>query len=221
MRRFLKIIPLLFLLLGSLHAGFGTLSDPFGFRLQSKFLSPEEAFKAEAKLDGDRIRATIRLGEKIHIYARDLHFKIIKPESFELKVTRPAPVRYEGDDVYYGTLNVDIPLKEIRSRVSGPFTLEIDLTGCSDAGICYQPQKYTFDFPADAGAQSAKPKAQNSNNTQGSKLNAQHSSFSSGFQLKQKFLSPEEAFKVDAKVEDDAIVSTIRLGKRFTSTPKI
>ncbi len=140
MKRTIQTILGLLLALGTLHAGFGGI--------QRKFLSPEEAFKVQAKLAGERIETTIKLGEKIHIYAKDLHFKVVKPEKFELQVRKPKPTVYEGDKVYYGTLKISIPLSQIRQKVKGPFTLEVDLAGCSDAGICYQPQKYTFDFDA-------------------------------------------------------------------------
>ncbi len=142
MKRTIRTILGLLLVWGTLHAGFGGI--------QRKFLSPEEAFKVQAKMTGDRIETTIKLGEKIHIYAKDLHFKVVKPEKFELQVKKPKPTLYEGDKVYYGTLKIPIPLSQIRQKVKGPFTLEVDLAGCSDAGICYQPQKYTFDFSAAA-----------------------------------------------------------------------
>ncbi len=157
MKRTIRTIVGFLLVWGTLHAGFGGI--------QRKFLSPEEAFNVQAKLAGERIETTIKLGEKIHIYAKDLHFKVVKPEKFELQVKKPKPIVYEGDKVYYGTLKISIPLSQIRQKVKGPFTLEVDLAGCSDAGICYQPQKYTFDFDATAtksseerGVKSEEPK---------------------------------------------------------------
>ncbi|WP_456457427.1 protein-disulfide reductase DsbD [Nitratifractor sp.] len=148
MKRTIRTIVGLLLVWGTLHAGFGGI--------QRKFLSPEEAFKVQAKIVGERIETTIKLGEKIHIYAKDLHFKVVKPEEFELQVKKPEPTLYEGDKVYYGTLKIPIPLSQIRQRVKGPFTLEVDLVGCSDAGICYQPQKYTFDFDTTVAQSSEK-----------------------------------------------------------------
>ena len=75
-----------------------------------------------------------------------MHFKIIKPKEFELDVKKPKAMDLEGDKVYYGKLDFKIPLKEIESKVKGAYTLQIEMSGCSDAGICYQPQKFTFDF---------------------------------------------------------------------------
>uniref|UniRef100_UPI0025EB816F protein-disulfide reductase DsbD N-terminal domain-containing protein n=1 Tax=Nitratifractor sp. TaxID=2268144 RepID=UPI0025EB816F len=142
-RRLTILLGALLLPLFLLNAGFG---NPGAFGgLQHKFLKPSEAFKVQAKVDGDTLKTTIRLGQKIHIYAKDLHFKILKPKALQLKPKLPKPIVYEGDKVYYGTLNISVPLDELHKEgIRGPFTLEVDLSGCSDAGICYTPQKHTF-----------------------------------------------------------------------------
>jgi len=221
MKRFVSLFSLIFLLHTFLFAGFGTLGGgASAFQLKQKFLSPEQAFKVEAKREGDRIAVTIKLGEKIHIYAKDLKFRVVKPKTLDLDIQKPAPVNYEGDDVYYGTLNLDILLEKIRrAGIEGPFTLEVDLAGCSDAGICYQPQKYTFEFPAVAGAESEEPGAQSpsaNTTTHHSTLNTQRSTPPPLFPLeKRKFLSPEEAFKAEAKIDGDAILATIKLGEKI------
>ncbi|WP_456431247.1 protein-disulfide reductase DsbD [Nitratifractor sp.] len=135
------------------EGGFGGFGGGFGGNRQ--FLPPEKAFHVEAKRQNDRIDVTIRLADKIHIYAKDLRFRVTKPQSFEIPVQKPKPTRYEGDEVYYGTLHIPIPLRTLRTHgITGPFTLRVDLAGCSDAGICYQPQHYTF--PLDAGGASGK-----------------------------------------------------------------
>ncbi|ADV46139.1 protein-disulfide reductase DsbD [Nitratifractor salsuginis] len=183
LRRLIIIAGLLLTPMLWLQAGFGSSG---GFHLQRKFLTPDQAFKVQAKIRGDKIKTTVKLGEKIHIYAKDLHFKIIKPKSFELDVKKPEPVDYEGQKVYYGTLNIDIPLQKLREKgIEGPFTLEIDLSGCSDAGICYAPQKYTFDLKAEPSNEESSNRAteQPSNRAteenKSSTLNAQRSTLSS------------------------------------------
>ncbi|WP_457607894.1 protein-disulfide reductase DsbD [Nitratifractor sp.] len=211
----------------SLPAGFGT----GGFGGGQKFLQPSEAFKVSAKERDGKIDVTIRLGEKIHIYAKDLHFKVVKPENFELQVDRPKPVDYEGDKVYYGTLKIPIPLSEISKKVRGPFTLQVELTGCSDAGICYQPEKYTFDFPAVTGkstehrTQNTDPSSENASDkgtsetkpaTTDKDADSSPAPVFGGFGgMKQKFLSPKEAFKVSAKLDGETIRARIALGKKI------
>ncbi|WP_456393458.1 protein-disulfide reductase DsbD [Nitratifractor sp.] len=214
MSRTIRLFSLILLLQEVLLAGFGTAPSGGGFESQRKFLSPQEAFKAEAKIDGDRIKTRIKLGEKIHIYAKDLHYRIVKPVSLELHPKLPEPHDFDGDKVYSGTLEAEIPLETIREKVQGPFTLEIDMTGCSDAGICYQPQKFTFDLVA----KSPEPKAQSaaSQNPKPKTQNLPAFGSLGGFGgLKQKFLSPQEAFRAEAKIQGERLLATIKLGEKI------
>ncbi|MEA3418134.1 MAG: protein-disulfide reductase DsbD [Campylobacterota bacterium] len=111
------------------------------------FLKPEEAFKVSAVKKDGMIEATIKLGEKIHIYDDSLHFKVVKPESFELKeFDKPQPHDLDGDLVHEGDVIIKIPAKTIESKVQGDYTLSVEFEGCSDSGICYQPQKKSFEF---------------------------------------------------------------------------
>ncbi len=126
-------------------AGFGS------FATQQKFLKPEEAFNVTAVKNSENIHATITLGDKIHIYSKSLHFNVTQPKQFELKgLKRPTPVVLDGEKVLYGQIVIDIPTKLIESQVEGSYTLSIEFEGCSDSGICYQPQKRSFDFVASA-----------------------------------------------------------------------
>jgi len=117
-----------------------------GFKLpKQSFLGPAEAFKATATKEGDSIKTHITLGDKIYIYAKDLHYKITKPNSTELEFTKPVAQKHGEFDVYRD-VSIDIPLSQIHSVVKGDYTLSIEMTGCSDSGICYQPQIRSFDF---------------------------------------------------------------------------
>lgn len=111
------------------------------------FLKPEEAFKVTSVKKEGMIETTIKLGDKIHIYDDALHFKVTKPQDFELKeVEKPAPHEVDGDMVHEGEFVAKIPVDAIESKVQGDYTLTVELEGCSDTGICYQPQKKSFDF---------------------------------------------------------------------------
>lgn len=111
------------------------------------FLKPEEAFQVSSVKKETLIETTIKLGDKIHIYEDSLHFYITKPEKFELKsLEKPVAHEIDGDMVYEGEVVVKIALKDIQSRVQGDYTLTVEFEGCSDTGICYQPQKRSFDF---------------------------------------------------------------------------
>ena len=119
---------------------------------KNKFLQPEEAFHISAVQKDDIIETKITFADKIHIYKDDLKFRIVSPEKIDLKPTLPPAHEFDRDKVYEKELLVDIPVKEITQKVKGDYTLEIELVGCSDKGICYQPFRTSFTFKgAEAG----------------------------------------------------------------------
>jgi thiol:disulfide interchange protein DsbD len=125
--------------------GFGTIEG----LPQSNFLEPQDAFKAAAKVEDDTLKTAIILGDKIHAYVNKLKYTITKPKTVELEFTKPKAVQIEGDPdpVFYGTQTIDIPLGQIRAQgIESGFTLTIQMEGCSDAGICYNPQTRTFEL---------------------------------------------------------------------------
>ncbi len=127
-----------------------TLLFGAGFDMPIKkqtFLKPEEAFKVTSVQKDGVIETTIILGDKIHIYEDSLHFKVTKPQDFEIiKLEKPAAHDIDGDLAYEGEVLVTIPVDAIESKVQGDYTLTVEFEGCSDAGICYQPQKKDFIF---------------------------------------------------------------------------
>ncbi|WP_373033092.1 protein-disulfide reductase DsbD [Sulfurovum sp.] len=136
-----KKLLLLSLLLGTFaSAGFDSALK------KQKFLSPDEAFQVTAVLKDDVIETKIVLADKIHAYENTLYYRIISPSLVELTVKKPKAHDFDGDMVYEKEVLVTIPTKEIEEQVKGDYTLEIEFQGCSDAGICYQPIKKTFDF---------------------------------------------------------------------------
>ena len=135
-----KLLLLSFLLGTFASAGFDSALK------KQKFLSPDEAFKVTAVLKDDVIETKIIMADKIHVYENTLYYRIISPSSVELTVKKPQAHDFDGDMVYEKELIVSIPTKEIEAQVKGDYTLEIEFQGCSDAGICYQPIKKTFDF---------------------------------------------------------------------------
>ena len=134
------------LLLASLFWGTFAFAGFDSALKKQKFLSPEVAFQVEAVKKNDLISTKITMADKIHIYDDSLHYRIISPSTLELSVKKPAPHELDGDKVYEKELTVTIPVKEIESKVKGDYTLEIEFQGCSDAGICYQPIKKSFNF---------------------------------------------------------------------------
>ncbi len=134
------------LLLASLVLGTFAFAGFDSALKKQKFLSPEVAFQVKAVKKNDLIETKIIMADKIHIYDDSLHYRIISPSTLELAVKKPKALELDGDKVYAKELKVTIPVKEITSKVKGDYTLEIEFQGCSDAGICYQPIKKSFNF---------------------------------------------------------------------------
>ncbi len=118
---------------------------------KQKFVEPEEAFKITAVQKEGAIETKIVLADKIHIYKDDLKFRIIAPQKLDLKPQLPKAHEIDGDKVYEKELVVDIPVKDITSKIKGDYTLEVEVVGCSDAGICYQPFRKQFTFKGAEG----------------------------------------------------------------------
>jgi thiol:disulfide interchange protein DsbD len=135
-----KLLLLSFLLGTFASAGFDSALK------KQKFLSPEEAFQVSAVLKDDVIETKLIIADGIHVYENTLYYRVISPDTVELEVTKPEPHDFDGDMVYEKELIVNIPTKDIESQVKGNYTLEIEFQACSEAGICYQPIKKTFEF---------------------------------------------------------------------------
>ena len=138
----IKKLLLLSLLLSTLV--FGGFSSALK---KQKFLQPEEAFQITAVLKGDVIETKVTLADKIHVYDDDtLHYRVTSPSKVELEVNKPASHDFEGDKVFEKEIFINIPVKEIESKVQGDYTLEIEVLGCNERGICYQPFVKSFNF---------------------------------------------------------------------------
>ena len=148
MGNFIKKLLILSLLLSTF--GFGGFQSALK---KQKFLQPEEAFQITAVQKGDVIETKVTIADHIHVYDDNtLKYRITSPSKVDLKVKRPASHEVDGDKVFEKELLVNIPVENITSKVSGDYTLEIELLGCSDKGICYQPFIKSFNFKGvDAG----------------------------------------------------------------------
>ncbi len=130
--------------------GFGS----FKMSKQSKFLKPSEAFKVEAQEVKDGVKLDINLADKIHIFKNKLTTNITKPIKKEVKLELPKGKISSGEEIYEGNISITIPKSKI--GVNGAYELEVGLQGCSDDGICYSPQFYTFKLNGAKGNSSTK-----------------------------------------------------------------
>jgi len=147
----MKLLKLLLLVTIFLNADFASAKHAFP-HADNGFIPATEAFKVSAVQSGDTIKAKIILADKIHITADSLKFLIVKPEKIELSVKKPAPHELDGDKVYEKEISIDIPLSLVASKVVGEFTLSVQFSGCSDKGICYNPQEREFVLAGDPNA---------------------------------------------------------------------
>ena len=131
---------------------FSTVIFGLGFNSLAKapkFLQPEEAFQVSVTKDNNTLVTNIKLGEGIHIYDKSIHLKVIKPKEFELtELTKPKAELVDEDMIYMKDFQILTPIKNIEDRVSGKYTISVEFSGCSDKGICYQPQKRIFTLEA-------------------------------------------------------------------------
>jgi len=139
----MKILKLLLAITIFLSAGFDSVKKSS----KPNILSPDQAFKVSAEVNGDVIETRIILGDKIHISDSALKYTITKPKQFELDVKRPKGHIINGERSYTKEVAVDIPISQITSHdINGSFTLKISLEGCSDNGICYNPIEKEFEL---------------------------------------------------------------------------
>ena len=142
MQNFIKKLLILSLLLST----FGVAGFQSALKKQ-KFLQPEDAFHITAVLKGDVVETKVTLADKIHVYDDEtLHYRITSPSKVELDVKKPASHDFDGDKVFEKEILVNIPVKDIEAKVSGDYTLEIEVLGCDEKGICYQPFNKSFNF---------------------------------------------------------------------------
>ncbi|WP_297484083.1 protein-disulfide reductase DsbD [Sulfurimonas sp.] len=138
MNMFVKIFVLLTLTFGTLNAG--------------KFLMPNEAFAPYAKVnDKMQIEAGVKLGKKIYLYDKSLKISLEGSKDFTIKnIQKPKTVNHEGDAVYMHSPNFVLTLKN-KDGVSGIKDVKVKIAyqGCSEEGLCYEPNSKVFTLKID------------------------------------------------------------------------
>ncbi|MEJ2468797.1 MAG: protein-disulfide reductase DsbD, partial [Campylobacterales bacterium] len=119
---------------------------------QSSFLMPEEAFKPKATLqENQHIAIDIELGKGIYVYADKVDAKVTAPAGVsisEIKINAEAE-EHDGDMVHLHNVPVEIVLASKAADGIIPVTVGLDFQGCSDRGLCYEPQHKEFTFDVD------------------------------------------------------------------------
>ena len=192
-----------------------SLFSSSAFALGAENLLPaEQAFKVSAKaLSADRVEITWDIADGYYLYRDKMRFD---SNSEHIRLAEPAfpPGENKHDEnfgdvvVYRHALTVPIALA-IENGASS-LQLSVKYHGCSDQGVCYPPQKATFDLALPAPVAKADPvKAELSSSSAQTKLMPSgYKQLLSGFQglklnlFEDELLPPEQAFQFFANVKD-------------------
>jgi thiol:disulfide interchange protein DsbD len=159
-------------------------------------LPPDQAFKVSAKaLAADRVEITWDIAEGYYLYRNKMRFE---SKTAQIRLGDPAfPAGQTHHDenfgdvvIYRNTLNVPVALTVENGASS--LQLLVQYQGCADRGICYPPQKTTFDLKLPSPAAKIDPVKQLLNGNQSLKLNL----------FEDDLLPPDQAFGFVASVKD-------------------
>lgn len=132
----------------------------FLFAFQSSFLMPDQAFKPKAELQADQsVSIDIALAEGIYVYADKLDVKVKSPAEVSIAALdiKAEPEEHDGDRVYMHDIPITVTLDISKAKKPLPVMLALDYQGCSDKGLCYEPQHKEYTFTIDPDKTSAKP----------------------------------------------------------------
>jgi thiol:disulfide interchange protein DsbD len=161
-----------------------------------EILPPEQAFKVTAKaVSADQIEVSWDIAEGYYLYHKKMRF-----ESKTGQVRLSAPTFPSGQTKYdenFGNMVIfrnilNIPISLTVENGTTALQLLVHYQGCSDRGICYPPQKTSFDLQLPAPIGKIDPLNQWLKGTQGLKSSL----------FKDELLPPEQAFEFFASVKD-------------------
>jgi len=185
-----------------------------------EILPPNQAFKASAKaLAADQIEISWDIAEGYYLYRNKMRFE---SKTGQIRLGEPAfPAGQTHHDenfgdvvIYRNTLNV--PVAVSAENGADALQLLVQYQGCADRGICYPPQKTTFDLKLPPPAAKLDPVKQLIKGAQNLKLNLFEDAPSARSGLtrlapegersgtaRYELLQPEQAFEFFASVKDD------------------
>ncbi|KAA3643668.1 MAG: protein-disulfide reductase DsbD [Proteobacteria bacterium] len=175
-------------------------------------LHPDEAMVPSVQVNGQVLEVTIEVADDVYLYRHALDF-IGQDISLD-GVAAAIPAGDKKDDPYFGEVQiyrnqllVSLPFSHVGQNPS----LTVKYQGCVDAGICYPPQKKTFDLSAQLSAFVTPPPV-----NQGGDLLTLGQNNQGFFPGGQSFMTMEQAFKFEA-IAGDANT----LLARFTMAPNM
>jgi thiol:disulfide interchange protein DsbD len=162
-----------------------------------EILPPNQAFKVSAKaLATDQIEISWDIAEGYYLYRNKMRFE---SKTIQVRLGEPAfPAGQTHHDENFGDVviyrnTLKIPVALTVENGADALQLLVQYQGCADRGICYPPQKTTFDLKLPAPSAKLDPVKQLIKGTQSLKLNL----------FEDKLLQPEQAFEFFASIKDD------------------
>ncbi|WP_027847633.1 protein-disulfide reductase DsbD [Marinospirillum minutulum] len=129
---------------------------------QPEFLRPEEAFKAQAWVEGSQVFVLWDIAPNYYLYQDKLKIELADNAGLTLEKTEFPPA-LSHEDEYFGITQVYYNQVELAGLLSGKtqnnqLNLTIHYQGCADAGLCYPPQKQNLQVNLAKLDTSAKPR---------------------------------------------------------------
>jgi thiol:disulfide interchange protein DsbD len=114
-----------------------------------QFLHPDQAFKTDAVIDGDRVTLRVTIADGYYLYRNKTALRL-EAGSPRVLGELEMPAGEPHEDEYFGKQRVFRGVVELGAKLggSGAFLLLMQYQGCADAGLCYPPQLKTFAFDA-------------------------------------------------------------------------
>lgn len=115
------------------------------------FLSPEQAFKFSARMEGNEAVLSYEIAPGYYMYRERFVFEA-RGATTGTPEMPPGTVVYDETfqknvETYRGTLTIRVPMTG-----NGRFTLVATSQGCSDKGLCYSPMTSSATLVANGGA---------------------------------------------------------------------
>ncbi|WP_340122914.1 protein-disulfide reductase DsbD [Methylobacter svalbardensis] len=162
-----------------------------------EFLPPDQAFKVSAKaLAADRIEISWDIAEGYYLYRNKMRFES-KTQQIRLgEPDFPAGQTHHDENfgdvvIYRNALNIPVALTVENGASS--LQLMVQYQGCADRGICYPPQKTTFDLKLPTSVAKADPIKQLLKGSPNINLNL----------FEDDLLPPDQAFEFFATAKDE------------------
>ncbi|MGZ5620587.1 MAG: protein-disulfide reductase DsbD [Methylobacter sp.] len=162
-----------------------------------EILPPNQAFKVSAKaLAADRIEISWDIAEGYYLYRNKMRFE---SKTGQIRLAEPEfPAGQNKHDENFGDVivyrnNLIIPIALTVENGASSLQLLVQYQGCADKGVCYPPQKTTFDLKLPASVAQTNPVKQLLKGAQGLKTAL----------FEDELLQPDQAFQFFTSIKDD------------------